>query len=38
MRAETKNHANLPHTQQFLARVEPSIGHPLDVARTAVIV
>jgi len=27
-------HAGLPHTLRFLARVEPLIDHPLDVART----
>ena len=27
-------HAELPHTVRFLARVEPLIDHPLDVART----
>jgi quinol monooxygenase YgiN len=26
-------HAGLPHTVRFLARVEPLIDHPLDVAR-----
>lgn len=27
-------HAGLPHTVRFLARVEPLLDHPLDVART----
>jgi quinol monooxygenase YgiN len=27
-------HAGLPHTVRLLARVEPLIDHPLDVART----
>jgi quinol monooxygenase YgiN len=27
-------HADLPHTVRFLARVQPLIDHPLDVART----
>jgi len=27
-------HAALPHTVAFLARVQPLIDHPLDVART----
>ncbi len=27
-------HAGLPHTVEFLARVEPLIDHPLDVARS----
>ena len=27
-------HATLPHTVQFLERVEPLIDHPLDVNRT----
>jgi quinol monooxygenase YgiN len=26
-------HANLPHTVQFIERVEPLIDHPLDVTR-----
>ena len=27
-------HATLPHTVRMIGRVEPLIGHPLDVART----
>jgi len=27
-------HAGLPHTVQFIQRVEPLIDHPLDVTRT----
>lgn len=27
------NHAEMPHTVRFLARVEPLIDHPLDVTR-----
>lgn len=27
-------HAGLPHTVQFLERVQPLIDHPLDVSRT----
>lgn len=27
-------HAELPHTVQFIRRVEPLIDHPLDVVRT----
>jgi quinol monooxygenase YgiN len=27
-------HAGLPHTLRFVERVEPLIGHPLDVTRT----
>jgi len=30
-------HATLPHTVRFIARVEPLIDHPLDVARTEMI-
>ncbi len=30
-------HAALPHTVEFLARVEPLIDHPLDVERTSLI-
>jgi quinol monooxygenase YgiN len=32
--AAFETHAVLPHTARFLARVEPLIDHPLDVART----
>jgi quinol monooxygenase YgiN len=32
--AAFENHARLPHTVRFLERVQPLIGHPLDVART----
>jgi quinol monooxygenase YgiN len=32
--AAFEQHAGLPHTVRFLARVEPLIDHPLDVART----
>jgi quinol monooxygenase YgiN len=28
------NHAVLPHTVRFLARVQPLIDHPLDVTRS----
>jgi quinol monooxygenase YgiN len=31
--AAFENHARLPHTVRFLARVEPLIDHPLDVTR-----
>ena len=31
-------HAGLPHTVQFLERVQPLIDHPLDVTRATVIV
>ena len=27
------HHAGLPHTVRFVARVEPLIGHPLEVTR-----
>jgi quinol monooxygenase YgiN len=27
-------HAGLPHTERFLARVQPLIDHPLDVTRS----
>ena len=27
-------HAELPHTTQFIARVQPLIDHPLEVCRT----
>jgi quinol monooxygenase YgiN len=27
-------HATLPHTEQFLERVQPLIDHPLDINRT----
>jgi quinol monooxygenase YgiN len=30
-------HAGLPHTVQFIARVEPLIDHALDVTRTALL-
>jgi quinol monooxygenase YgiN len=30
-------HALLPHTLQFIARVEPLIDHALDVTRTALL-
>jgi quinol monooxygenase YgiN len=36
--AAFERHANLPHTVQFIARVEPLIDHPLDVARTEQLV
>ena len=32
--AAFEEHAGLPHTVRFLARVEPLIDHPLDVNRT----
>jgi len=28
-------HASLPHTARFVARMEPLIDHPFDVARTS---
>lgn len=28
------HHAELPHTAEFLARVEPLIDHPFDINRT----
>ncbi len=31
--AAFENHAGLPHTVRFVARVEPLIDHPLDVTR-----
>ena len=31
--AAFEDHAGLPHTRRFLARVEPLIDHPLDVTR-----
>jgi len=30
-------HAKLPHTVQFIERVEPLIDHPLDVTRAALL-
>lgn len=35
--AAFERHAGLPHTMRFMARVEPLIDHPLDVARTELI-
>ncbi len=31
--AAFEHHADLPHTVEFLARVEPLIDHPFDIAR-----
>ncbi len=31
--AAFEQHAELPHTMEFLARIEPLIDHPLDIAR-----
>ena len=33
--AAFEEHAGLAHTVRFIERVEPLIGHPLDVGRTA---
>jgi len=30
-------HAELPHTTQFIARVQPLIDHPLEVCRTRLL-
>lgn len=35
--AAFENHAGLPHTVRFVARVEPLIDHPLDVTRAGQI-
>jgi len=35
--AAFEEHAGLPHTVRFLARVEPLIDHPLDVTRAGQI-
>jgi quinol monooxygenase YgiN len=35
--AAFENHARLPHTLRFIARVEPLIDHALDVTRAEMI-
>jgi quinol monooxygenase YgiN len=35
--ATFETHAELPHTLQFLERIQSVIDHPLDVARTHLV-